>query len=785
MKLLRTLTFLLFAIISFTVMAQTGKPLRGIVMDNASGEPLSFVTIVVLNSNTPKGTTTEEDGTFSLENLPVGRYDIQASFVGYEPAIVKEIIVSSGKEAFITLSLKENLTELNEVVVTPQINKQQPINNIATTSARMLSVEESSRYAGGFDDPARLVTSFAGVAGNVSSNGIAIRGNSPQFLQWKLEGVEIPNPTHFSDITGVGGGILSALSSQVLNNSDFFTGAFPAEYGNALSGVFDMQMRNGNRWDREHTIQIGTMGIDVSSEGPFKKGGQASYLFNYRYSTMALANDLVPDLLGDAAGMRYQDLSFKLNFPTKRAGTFSVWGIGLIDKYSQKEESDTTKWESITDRRKNSFDQSMGAGGIGHKYYINNTTYIKSALAGTYSKNDLNIDLFDSHFTPTRVNEMEGSNWNISLNSYLNKKISSKHTNRTGFNVTRSAYDLDYNITRSFPNDYLPIENFAKSSGNTWLFSAFTNSTFRLNDKITTNIGVNAEYFLLNEKYSIEPRLGINWQMQPKHAFGLAYGKHSRHEKLDYYFVSNPQAGNELTNKKLDLAKAHHIVLSYDWSINENTHLKIEPYFQYLYDVPVEKNGSFSIINHQDWYLNTSLVSEGKGKNYGVDITLERYLANGYYYLLTASLFESKYKGGDGVWRNTRLNRNFLLNALGGKEWKLGKQKQNLLSVNVRLSYQGGDRYSPIDELASETEQDAVFDTSRAYEKQLSPAFTSNFTVSYKINKKKLSHEFALKIINATGYKEYDGHIYNYKKHKVEEHRSSVVMPGISYKIDF
>ena len=785
MNPLRTLILLLLVTIRLTTMAQTGKPLRGIITDNASGEPLPYVTIVVLASGIPKGTTTQADGTFCLDNLPVGRYDIRASFIGYEPAIAKEIIVSSGKEAFVTLSLKENLTELDEVVVTPKVNKQQPLNTIATASARMLSVEEASRYAGGFDDPARLVTSFAGVAGNVSSNGISIRGNSPQFLQWKLEGVEIPNPTHFSDITGVGGGILSALSAQVLNNSDFFTGAFPAEYGNALSGVFDMQLRNGNRWDHEHTFQVGTMGIDIGSEGPFKKDGRSSYLFNYRYSAMALANDLLPGLLGDAAGMRYQDLSFKLNFPSEKAGTFSVWGIGLVDRYSQNEKSDTAEWESVIDRRKSSFDQSMGAGGIGHRYQINNTAYIKSAFAGTYAKNDLNIDLFDTHLVPTRINQMEGTNWNISLNSYLNKKFSSRHTNRTGFNITRLAYDLDYHVSPSFPNDYLPMENFAKNAGSTWQFSVFTNSTLRLNDRITANIGINAGYFLLNKKYSIEPRLGINWQIQSGHAIGLAYGKHSRHEKLDYYFVSDPQAGNELTNKKLDLAKAHHIVLSYDWSVNGNTHLKIEPYYQYLYDIPVADGNSFSIINYRDWYLDMPLVSKGRGRNYGVDVTLEKYLSDGYYYLFTASLFKSEYTGGDGVWRNTRLNRNFLLNVLGGKEWRLGKKQQNLLSVNIRLSYQGGDRYSPVDEQASEAEQNAVFDSSRAYEKQFSPAFTSSFTVSYKLNKRKLSHEFALKIINATGYKEYADHIYNYKKNRVEEYRSAVVMPGISYKIEF
>ncbi len=785
MRLMRVFNLFLLICFSVTAYSQTGKPLRGVIIDEASGEALPSVTITILNQNPPRGVITELDGTFSFENLPIGRYDIQASFIGYEPAIAKEIVISSGKEAFVTLSLKENLNELKEIVVTPKINKQEPLNNTASASARMLSVEEASRYAGGFDDPARLVSSFAGVAGNLSSNGIAIRGNSPQFLQWRLEGVEIPNPTHFPDITGVGGGILTALSSQMLDNSDFFTGAFPAQYGNALSGVFDMNLRNGNKWEREHTFQVGTMGIDVSSEGPFKKGGQASYLFNYRYATMALADDLFGGVLGDAAGMRYQDLSFKLNFPTKKAGTFSVWGIGVIDRYKQDAEEDISEWESVVDQNDSHFDQSMGAGGLGHKIFLNNNTYIKSAIAGSFTKNELSVNLYDTDKNPTLINDMKGSNWNLSFNSFINRKFSSRHTNRTGVNVTRLAYDLDYNISPSFPNAHQPIENFAKSDGSTWLYSAFSNSTLRLTNELTANIGVNAQYFALNKNYSIEPRVGLKWQMQPKHSLGFSYGKHSRHEKLDYYFVSKPGMGEDLPNKKLDFAKAHHLVLSYDWSINENTHLKVEPYFQYLYDVPVARDSSFSIINHQDWYLDVPLINEGKGKNYGVDVTLERYLANGYYYLFTASVFESKYTGGDGVWRDTRLNRNFLLNALAGKEWKLGKHKQNILNVNLRLSYQGGDRYSPINEAASKIEQDAVYDESRAYEKQLNPAFISNFTVSYKLNKNKLAHEFALKILNATGYKEFGGHFYNYKKEKVEAYRNAVVMPGISYKIEF
>lgn len=779
------LSFLSVLCLSISVIAQTGKPIRGIAIDNASGEPLVSVTIQVLNTNSPKGVLSDIDGNFSIDGLPVGRYDIQASYMGYEPMIFREIVVSTAKESFITISLKENITELQEIVVQPKVNKETAQNSIATASARMLSVEEAGRYAGGMDDPARLVSSFAGVAGSMNSNGIAIRGNSPQFLQWRLEGAEIPNPTHFSDITGVGGGIFTALSSQVLGNSDFFTGAFPAEYGNALSGVFDMQLRNGNRWDYEHTVQVGTLGIDVSSEGPFKKGGKASYLFNYRYSTMGLADDLFPDLLGDAGGMRYQDLSFKLNFPTKSAGTFSVWGVALIDHFLRKAESDTTKWENVNDNSKADFKQTMASGGIGHKYFIDNNTFVKSALVGTYTKNHIVLDVFDREFNPTTVNDMKGTNWNVSLNSYLNKKFSAKHTNRTGFNITRLNYDLDYNISPSYPNPFLPMENFAKSDGRTYFASAYTNSTIRLIDQLTVNVGINAQYFHLNKEWNSEFRFGAKWQVQPKHSLAVAYGQHSRHEKLDYYFVTTPETGNELVNKKLKLAKAHHVVLSCDWSLSENTHLKIEPYFQYLYDVPVAKDSSFSIINQRDWYLQTALVNEGKGINYGIDITLERYLANGYYYLFTGSLFQSRYKGGDGVWRSTQLNRNYVFNALGGKEWMLGKHKQNVFNVNLRLSFQGGERYSPIDEAASVIAQDAVYDTSKAFEKQYDPAFVSSFTVSYKMNKKKLAHEFALKVINANGYKEPDGHTYNYRKNMVEIYESATVIPNLSYKIEF
>jgi hypothetical protein len=322
----------------FTYAQPVSQTIRGSITDEASKASAPFATVSIIGLHLPKVTTADSMGNFILTGVPVGRYDIEVTLVGYHPAIFKEVVVSAGKETVLSINLKENTSSLDEVVVRAQPNKGKPMNNMATASARMFSVEEAQRYAGGFDDYARLASSFAGVASNTGHNGIMIRGNSPRLIQWKLEDIEIPNPNHFADLSTFGGGGLTGLSSQLLDNSDFFTGAFPAEYGNALAGVFDMNMRKGNNEKHEHTLQLGLIGIDAAMEGPFKNGQKSSYLFNYRYSTLGLLSPLMPE---DAEGTNYQDLSFKLHFPTKKLGSFSFWGVGLLDRSGAKAETDS------------------------------------------------------------------------------------------------------------------------------------------------------------------------------------------------------------------------------------------------------------------------------------------------------------------------------------------------------------------------------------------------------------------------------------------------------------
>ncbi len=777
--MIRTIFIIALAILTTQLFAQPVQTIRGVVLDDASNTPLAFASVKLLQTN-PVGTTTDTLGNFSLSDVPVGRYDIQVAFVGYETAIVREVTVTSAKQTYLTIQLKENTTLLGEIVVKPRINKERPLSTTATLSAKMLSVEEAKRYAGGFDDPARLATSIAGVASNTNDNGIIVRGNAPKSLQWKMEGVEIPSPNHFGDLYSLGGGLLTALSSQMLDNSDFLTGAFPAEYNNALSGVFDIAMRTGNNQKREHTLQLGLIGIDASSEGPFKKGNNASYLFNYRYSTLALVGPLLPE---GAGGVQYQDLSFKLNFPTKKAGIFSLWGLGFIDGAKSAPKADKNEWKYPDDDQNDVIEQYTGVAGISHKYFFKNNAYLKTTFAATANKVDWTTQKMDEAFTLQPFSKIGNTNLTYILSSVFNKKFSARHTNKTGVVLTGMQYDI---LLRKAQTVGSAPQDIVKTDGFSSVVAGYSHSSVNLSSKLLMNIGVNAQVFTLNNHYTIEPRVGLKQQINEKHSVGLAYGLHSRLEKLNYYFNNSLSTGETAVNKDLDFSKAHHLIMSYDWNVSDLVHLRVEPYFQSLFSIPVIKDSSFSFMNLQnDLFFGEKLESAGEGRIYGIDISLDKYMSKGYYYLATASLFNSEYKGGDDIWRDTRFNRNYVFNFLIGKEWKMGQNKQNSLSINTRFSYQGANRYSPVHEVASVAAKEVVYDETKAFSMQADPSLNVNFTAIYRINKKGRSSEIALKVLNLTGQTDFRGHLYNRIDNTVDQELPSLIIPNLSYKIEF
>jgi hypothetical protein len=759
----------------------SGQVIKGKIVDAASQSPLPGASVVVLDSNPSLGTITDADGNFRLWNLKPGRYNLMVSFIGYENFIFREIMVGSGKEVILNAELKELAEKIEEVKVTARTSKEQAANPMATISARQLSVEEASRYAGGYDDPARLAGSFSGVASEMGNNGIVIRGNSSRYMLWKMEGVEISNPTHFADVIAFGAGGITALSSQMLANSDFFTGAFPAEYGNALSGVFDVKLRTGNAEKRETAFQIGGIGLDFSSEGPLRKGGKSSYLFNYRYSTLALLKPLIP---ADAGVIKYQDLSFKFNFPTKKAGTFVLWGIGALDAQNRDAITDQEKWEKETDKESFNLSLSNGALGLTHKLIIDPKTYLHTSLSATGNGIATEYNELDRQIQLQPRERVDNNTWKLTTSATLNHKFGARHFNKTGISYNRHFYRVN---NREASDLGLPLQTYALENGNTFSVQAFSQSNIQVGQKMEIDAGLLAHYFGLNNEFSVEPRLGLKWKAAASHTFGFAYGLNSKIEMIGFY-LARQQTGSGYSepNKNLKMSKAHHWGVAWDWAINPDLRLKVEPYFQYLFDIPVIPDSYFSLQNLElDWFFNDKLINKGTGTNTGIDFTLERFLKNDFYYLFTASVFDSKYKGGDGVERNGLYNKHFIFNLLGGREWKMGKSKNNIFGINGRLTYMGGDRLTPILEPESIQQQEIVYDYSKAYTEKEKNAAILSFSVLYRINKQNRAGIWSLHIMNALGNQEFRGYEINGKTGLPEKKFDRIVVPNLSYKIEF
>ena len=785
MKLLLKLIFiLLFTLLISKAIAQSlTQTVRGKIVDQQSGSAIIGANVIILGTNPLLGGTTDINGNFRIPNVSVGRHNVKVSFIGYEDSSIPELLVGSGKEVVLYIELRESFVQMEEVVIkaTDQ-EKGKPLNDMALISAQSFSVEETTRYAATFDDPARAVLSLPGVTGggDDGTNEIVIRGNSPRGLLWRVEGVEVPNPNHFAE-EGSSAGAVSMLSNNMLSNSDFFTGAFPAEYGNALSGVFDINLRQGNNEKREYAIQAGLLGLAFAAEGPFSANSKGSYLVNYRYSTIDLIDKIGVEIIEPNEVVTFQDFSFKFQLPTKKAGAFSLWGIGGASSYKYKaipQESDFIDEDSRN---------RMMALGLSHIYYFNNNTYLKSIISWSGLENRF---LEDSLGQKVQFDE-SFQHAAIRASFLLNHKFNARNTLRSGLILNQLDYDL-FSKFRNIRNNQLETE--VDASGNTRLWQAYTQWQNRPTEKLTINTGLHLSYFGLNGNTSLEPRLSGRWQFRTNQAITAGLGIHSRLEPISLYLAQEqlPDGRFIQPNKSLDMTKAVHYVLGYERKLRPDLKLKTEIYYQQLYDVPIRPDFVTqpwqlvaSALNARDGFTTDTLVNNGTGKNYGLELTLEKYFTNNYYFMVTGSLFESKYTGADKIERNTRFNSNFATNIILGKEFKVGRAGNNLIGINGRVIWSGGQRVVPIDLAASRANNRTVYDWDNAFEGQLPNYFRMDIGIRYQRNKPKHASIIALNVQNFTGRYNVLDEFYSRRTNDIQTDEQLGLFPNLSYRIEF
>jgi len=288
----------------------------------------------------------------------------------------------------------------------------------------------------------------------------------------------------------------------------------------------------------------------------------------------------------------------------------------------------------------------------------------------------------------------------------------------------------------------------------------------RFNDKISITPGFYSHYYILTNNFSIEPRVGMQWKTSLNTSINFGTGLYSQLQPRLIYFYQNETG--QLPNKSVRFTDSWQTVAGLNRKLAGSFRFKTEIYYQYLFNVPVivdiEQESILNYDQEDDIWFSSAYVNKGTGKNYGIEFTLEKFLSNNYYFLITSSLYQSKYKGLDKIERNTKYNGNYSLNVLGGYEWKVGKN--NLLLTNIKAGYFGGKRKLSsrfvTDDLGSRVEH--IY--SQAYTIQYPDYFRLDVNINMKLNFTGFAVEFFIELANLTNHKNIWTQYYNIDKQK-------------------
>lgn len=794
-RLLTILAILLLGVVGFTQQTVKGK-----VVDSESKFPLPGVNVLVISDTTKTyGAATDINGNFKISDVPFGRQQLKFSFVGYNIQ-VQTIEVNSGKETVINVELEESSEIMEEFRVVASDNKE-VANEMAVVSAQQFSVEETNRYAGSRGDPARMASNFAGVQGaDDSRNDIVVRGNSPLGVIYRVEGITIPNPNHFS-IAGSSGGPVSIINNKSMANSDFFTGAFPAEYGNSTAGVFDLKLRAGNNEKFEFSGQFGFLGTEILAEGPLSKNHKSSFLAMYRYSTVSLFSALGINI-GTSAVPKYQDFAAKLNFPLENGGNLAVWGLGGASDIDIliSNQKDTSEVDLYGENTKDQyFGTQMYVGGLTYTHPLNENTYIKSTLTASLDQQNSNHDTIsriitnEGDFEVTGIDKYmayEFKTYRFSSATSINRKIGKKNVLKLGYVADYAIYDfLDSVTTNAELQTYRYRWN---SSGTYYSLQPYISWKHKFNDKLVLTAGLSSFYFSIGNAFSpIEPRLGLKWDATKKGSFSFGLGRHSQAQPTYTYFYLNP--GNTTPhNTEMGLTFSNHVVAGYTHKFNKNLGGKIETYYQSLSGIPVETDSSsFALTNAGGGFSRLfpdTLQNTGTGYNYGVEITLQRYFSGNWHAMFTGSLYNSRYTGSDGIERNTSYNGNYAVNLLAGKEFIIKERKT--IGIGVKVTSAGGKRYGEVDTAASNLQGEVVFSDNNFNEYQFRNYFRFDLKLTFKANAKKVTHEVGLDLVNLLNTKNILSLSYapvpgDPTANPIRENYQLGFLPIFYYRIDF
>ncbi len=776
-RLILLATFTFFIVNTSSAQKKT-QEIRGIISDKSTNEFLVGVLVYVMDSTNQIIATTDENGLFTLENVPLGRARIQCNYLGYETYISSSFMVNSAKQEYFEIKMGQSPYELSEVVVSAILRDDRTQNNMVLLGGRSFSAEETERYAGSIADPSRMAVSFAGVqSSNDINNDIVIRGNSSIGVLWRLEGMDIPNPNHFSRRGSSGGGI-SVFSVNMLRNSDFIYGAPPAEYGNALAGVFDMKFRKGNQNENEYSFRAGILGLEATLEGPIKKG-KSSYLVNYRYSTLGILNKMGVHLVNANTDNTFTDLSFHLYLPSEdNKNIIQIWGIGGASSEFHRPIDDFSQLEEYDNIIESDFKTSMGVVGLSYTRLMKNEKYLKYSIALMGDDITNNKDTLDLERAKSYLSDESYKTHRITNTLEYGQNIGKNLVLKSGLTVTLLGNNLQYSEYDRVDKTFYEHINNKSSLGELRLFQSYIQTLWNSTSRLSFTAGINFMHFNLNGSSSLNYSASGAYQFDNGNNMSVSVGKYAQVLPIGTYFTSQ-------TNHDLELMNSLKANIAYGWQIRNDFKISIEAYYEKLSNIPVISNESINywMLNDLVGFSTEELVSDGLGRNYGAELTIERFFNKGFFMLASGSVYNSEYSLGDDQYYNTRYNGKFNSSLMLGKEFKL--KNDNVISLSFRNLVFGGQWYKPADEGITRNIRDFFGSEQSHLTKQNKTYWRSDFRFSFRKNNKRNSWIIALDVQNLFNITNTRDEIYNIDLQDLQYENQVGLIPIISFQVDF
>lgn len=763
MNKLRIIVTIFCTVIATNIFAEINGTIKGKIIDITTKQPLVGVNVLLVGTNL--GASSDEKGDFLIPNVPVGTYKLKFMYIGYKSKIKTDVIVKPGRDTFIQMELAESIVEGETITVTADYFQK---DETAPISAVNFSREEIRRAPGVGGDISRIMSTLPGVSQQTDQfNDLIVRGGSPVENGYYLDNIPIPNINHFP-VLGAAGGAIGILNVDFINDVNFYAGGFSASYGDRLSSIMNISYREGNCESVDLQLDLNMAGFGGQAEGPLP-GRKGSWLISGKRSYL----DLIQDAIGTTGETpRYGDLQGKIDYELNPANKITALYIyapssRFDDRESAMENGRleyTTNWEAL-----------QNTAGVNWRSLWSKNGYSNTSLSFSQISTES-----ENHFIASDEISQKSS---VSENTFAIRNVNFYRFDRWhkiefGF---ESKYLLaDYNYFYAADTNYagLPTNELrVKQNFNSPQIAAFTSFIWQPFEQFRATIGLHTDYNDVNEIFHFSPRLAMSYDVNSRLTLNASAGIF--YQSLPLFLLSQ----NE-TNRKLNNLKSTHYLVGVDYLLTADTRLTLELYNKKYQDFPLSSTyPQFFILdqgtNYQAYNNYGKLVSSGKSYASGVDLLIQKKLAEDFYGTIGASWFRSRYKDYNGTWRDRKFDNKVILQIVGG--YKLNKNWE----TSIRWSYAGGAPYTPFDIEKSKELNTGIYDLEKFNAERMPDYNSLNVRVDRRINFQNSSVVAYLSIWNLYNRKNEALYVWNRNNKEVRTLYQWSFLPivGIEYEL--